>query len=47
MNFQVASTNILNHVVYTSYITTLGEQFGAPTAANNMRKMTIRADFRF
>jgi trimeric autotransporter adhesin len=47
MNFQVASTNILNHVVYGSYITTLGDQFGVPAAANAMRKMTIRADFRF
>ncbi len=47
MNFQVASTNIINHVVYSGYVTTLGEQFGAPAGANGMRKMTIRADFRF
>lgn len=42
------STNVLNHVTYTSWITTVtSAQFGLPTAANAMRsvQMTVRVRF--
>jgi hypothetical protein len=40
------STNVLNHVSFTSWNTTLGSlQFGLPTSAGQMR--TIQANLRF
>ncbi len=40
------STNVLNHVAFTSWNTTVGSQnFGVPTSANAMR--TIQATLRF
>jgi len=42
------STNILNHVTYTSWNTTLGNaQFGLPNSANAMRSMRVTLRFRF
>ena len=42
------STNVLNHVTYTSWNTTLGNaQFGLPVAANAMRSMQLTLRFRF
>jgi len=42
------STNVLNHVTYTSWNTTFGNaQFGLPVAANAMRTMQLTLRFRF
>jgi hypothetical protein len=42
------STNVLNHVTYTSWNTTLGNaQFGLPVSANAMRTMQLTLRFRF
>jgi len=42
------STNVLNHVTYTSWNTTLGSaQFGLPVSANAMRTMQLTLRFRF
>ena len=42
------STNVLNHVTYTSWNTTLGNaQFGLPVSANAMRSMQLTLRFRF
>jgi hypothetical protein len=42
------STNILNHVTYTSWDTTFGNaQFGLPVSANAMRSMQLTLRFRF
>jgi trimeric autotransporter adhesin len=42
------ATNVLNHVTYTSWNTTLGNaQFGLPVSANTMRTMQLTARFRF
>ncbi|MGP8260766.1 MAG: carboxypeptidase regulatory-like domain-containing protein [Acidobacteriaceae bacterium] len=42
------ATNVLNHVVYSSWITTVGSpQFGAPASANGMRSMSITMRLRF
>ncbi len=49
-NFDVRfdSTNVLNHVTYTSWNTTLGNaQFGLPAGANAMRSMQLTLRFRF
>jgi trimeric autotransporter adhesin len=44
-------TNVLNHVTYTSFVTTWsqpnGGEFGLPTAANAMRSMQATIRFRF
>jgi len=49
LDFQLASTNILNHVVYSSWYTNLASplQFGAPAAANSMRNVTTTLRLRF
>ncbi len=48
LNFQVNANNVLNHVVFATYGNTLGTpQFGVASNANTMRKLTMRADFRF
>jgi hypothetical protein len=42
------STNVLNHVTYTSWNTTLGNaQFGLPIGANPMRTMQLTLRFRY
>ncbi len=42
------STNVLNHVTFSSWNTTLGNaQFGLPAAANAMRSMQLTLRFRF
>jgi hypothetical protein len=42
------STNVLNHVTYTSWNTTVGsQQFGLPTSANGMRTVQATLRFRF
>ncbi|HXA64831.1 MAG TPA: carboxypeptidase regulatory-like domain-containing protein [Bryobacteraceae bacterium] len=42
------ATNVLNHVTYTSWNTTLGNaQFGLPVSANAMRTMQLTLRFRF
>jgi hypothetical protein len=42
------STNVLNHVSFTSWNTTVGsQQFGLPTSANAMRTMQATLRFRF
>lgn len=42
------STNVLNHVTYTSWNTTFGNaQFGLPVSANAMRSMQLTLRFRF
>ena len=45
---QLDATNVLNHVTYGSYITTLGTQFGAaPSYANSMRSVTLTFRLRY
>ena len=42
------STNVLNHVTYSSWNTILGNaQFGLPVSANSMRSMQLTLRFRF
>jgi hypothetical protein len=42
------ATNVLNHVTYTSWNTTLGNaQFGLPVSANTMRTMQLTLRIRF
>ncbi len=42
------ATNVLNHVTYTSWNTTLGNaQFGLPVSANAMRTMQLTLRLRF
>ena len=42
------STNVLNHVTFTSWNTTFGNaQFGLPNGANAMRSMQLTLRFRF
>lgn len=41
------STNVLNHVTYTSWYATLGTQFGLPTSAGAMRVMQATFRVRF
>jgi hypothetical protein len=42
------SNNVLNHVTYTSWNTTLGNaQFGLPNGASAMRSMNLTLRFRF
>ncbi len=43
----MASTNVLNHVTYQGYITTVGPQFGLPTVANPMRSILTTLRVRF
>jgi hypothetical protein len=42
------SNNLLNHVVFTSWNSTLGsQQFGLPAGVNAMRSFTVNLRFRF
>ena len=48
LDVRVDSTNILNHVTYPSWNTTLGNaQFGLPPGANGMRTVTATVRLRF
>lgn len=48
LDFRVNSTNLLNHVTYTSWnTTTTSPQFGLPLAANSMRSMQTTLRLRF
>jgi len=40
MDLQMSANNVLNHVTYASWVTTVGSaQFGLPSRANNMRNV--------
>ena len=48
LDIRFDSTNVLNHVAFTSWNTILGNaQFGLPTAAGAMRSMQLTLRFRF
>jgi hypothetical protein len=48
LDLRVDSTNLLNHVTYTSWNTTVtSAQFGVPVAANAMRSMQMTLRLRF
>jgi hypothetical protein len=48
LDFRLDSTNVLNHVTYTSWNTVVnGAQFGLPAAANPMRSMQTSLRVRF
>ena len=48
LDVRVDTTNLLNHVTYTSYVTTvLNTQFGLPVAANPMRSLQMTGRLRF
>ncbi|HLG97499.1 MAG TPA: carboxypeptidase regulatory-like domain-containing protein [Bryobacteraceae bacterium] len=48
LDIRLDSTNVLNHVTFTSWNTVLGNaQFGLPNAANAMRSVQLTVRFRF
>ncbi len=48
LDIRLDSTNVMNHVTFSSWNTTLGSaQFGLPVAANAMRSMQLTLRFRF
>lgn len=48
LDLRVDSTNVLNHVTYTSWNTVLNNaQFGFPVAANQMRRVQVTMRLRF
>ena len=48
LNVRVDSTNVLNHVTYTSWNSTVtSPQFGLPAAANAMRSLQLTARLRY
>jgi hypothetical protein len=48
LDVQATASNLLNHVTYPSWNTTLGSlQFGLPTTANAMRSMSTNVRLRF
>jgi len=48
LDFQLAATNALNHVTYTTWIQNINSaQFGTPTAANSMRSIQALLRLRF
>jgi trimeric autotransporter adhesin len=48
MDIRFDGTNVLNHVTWASWNTTLGNsQFGLPTGANAMRSIQATVRFRF
>ncbi len=48
LSTQIDATNVLNHVVYSGWNTTVGSpQFGAPLPANTMRQMQITMRLRY
>lgn len=48
LDLRIDSTNAINHVTYTSYITSVGPQFGLPsTSTNPMRDLITTLRLRF
>ena len=48
LDTRVDATNLLNHEVYTSYITTVNStQFGLPAATNGQRTLQMTTRLRF
>jgi len=48
LEVRLDSTNILNHVTFTRWNTTINSaQFGLPAAANAMRTMLLNMNMRF
>jgi hypothetical protein len=48
LSAQLDATNVLNHVVYSGWNTTVGSpQFGAPGGTNGMRTMQITMRLRY
>jgi hypothetical protein len=48
LDVQIAATNVLNHVAYTSWISNIDStQFGLPAAANAMRSIQASLRLRF
>ncbi|MGA7524582.1 MAG: carboxypeptidase-like regulatory domain-containing protein [Acidobacteriaceae bacterium] len=48
LNVRIDSTNLLNHVTYTAWDTTVtSPQFGLPSAANAMRSLQLTARLRY
>jgi trimeric autotransporter adhesin len=48
LDVQIATTNALNHVTYTGWITNINStQFGLPEAANPMRSIQTSLRLRF
>lgn len=48
LDLRIDSTNAINHVTYTSYITSVGPQFGLPsTSTNAMRDLITTLRLRF
>jgi trimeric autotransporter adhesin len=47
MDLRFDATNALNHVTFQSWVTTLGQQFGALSGPGAMRSMTATLRFRF
>ena len=48
LNLRVDATNVLNHVVFGTYGSSVGSpQFGVASNANNMRSLSTTAQFRF
>ncbi|WP_263357971.1 TonB-dependent receptor [Acidicapsa ligni] len=48
LDFQIVSTNLLNHVTYTNWYTTINSsEFGLPAAANQMRSLQSTLRLRF
>ena len=48
LDFRIDATNVLNHVTFTSWDSTINSaQFGLPAAANAMRSMQVTLRLRF
>ena len=48
LDFRIDATNLLNHVTFTSYVSTLNNtQFGLPVGANPQRSLQTSARLRF
>jgi hypothetical protein len=48
LDARLDASNVLNHVTYSGYVTTVGSpQFGAAAGANGMRSMSITMRLRF
>jgi hypothetical protein len=47
LEVRMDATNVLNHVVFGSYYTTLNQQFGLPSGPNPMRSILTTVRLRF
>jgi hypothetical protein len=47
LDVRMDATNVLNHVVFGSYVTQLNQQFGLPQAPNAMRSILTTVRLRF